>query len=180
MGRLWGTRPDPTARIARAVRRLLEADEPVLAGIDVQSPGAGTAGLAGQSAAIGPAIGAPTTVEFSGGEEEHAEWLREAGAMGIDPVTAGRSVWMHLVLTESRLVLVRRSRLTRRPVDVVGAWPVADVSRVEVPRNGSTVTVHRGEDRLRLELALAHKFLPDVYRDLPARLAGVQERARRR
>ncbi|HLV58307.1 MAG TPA: hypothetical protein VKY81_05480 [Natronosporangium sp.] len=79
-----------------------------------------------------------------------------------------------VALTPSRLLLVRRSRLTRRPREVVAAWPVLEVDRVEVPRNGSTLTIHRAGAALSLEPPQAHRSLPDVYRDLPERLARAQ------
>lgn len=174
MGRFHGKRPDRTATIAKRVARWLEPGEVVLAGIDVQSPGTHSAGFAGASGgAHAGAAGSPMT--FSGaGADQHRRWVHQAEQVGLDPEAAHTSIWMHLVLTSRRLLLIRCSRLTRRPLDVLGAWPVGDVEAIVVPRGGSSTTITVGGNELRLELPHSQKFLPDVYRELPARWADAR------
>ena len=67
---------------------------------------------------------------------------------------------------------VFKARLQRRNIPVythgyTRGYPT-DVDRIVVPRGSSTLRIVRGETELLLELPLAHKFLPEVYRELPA------------
>jgi hypothetical protein len=179
MGRLMGRRPDPTLAIARAARRHLGPGEHVLAAIYAQRPGTLRAGLSGgASGAVGATAGLPPRLPD---DEDQGPWLRDAAQIGLDDAMARRTIWLAIALTQSRLLLLRRSRLTRRPREVIAVWPLRDVDRIDVPRNGSVLTIHRAGAALRLDLPQAHRFLPEVYRDLPTRLAHAQaEQTRQR
>lgn len=180
MGRLMGRRPDPTPHVARAARRLLAPGEPVLAAVHVARPGTGQAELlAGASGAVRGAIQSTLPPRIQG-DDGFDEWLRQATGFGLAPDIARKAIHLTVVLTPGRVLLVRRSSLTRRPKEVIAAWSVLDIDRIEVPRNGNRLTLHRDGASLTLELPQAHRFLPDVYRDLPARLARAQEEERRR
>lgn len=174
MGRYFGRRPDRTEAYARAVRGALGPGEEVVAGVDVQTPGTTSAALqGGLSAGTAGAIGS-TAVTFRDGEDSPDRWSVEAVAMGLDLEAARPVVWAGVVLTSSRLLLVLRSRFTRRVTGVVGHWPVAEIDRIEVPRRSRRLTVHRGGRQLTFELALDHRFRPSVYDELDDRLAAVK------
>lgn len=167
MGRLIGKRPDATAAIAKAIRGHLQPGEQVLAGVYVQRPGTTNAQAAGgSSAGIAGALGTgPTFRHGRDGTDER--WLAQTAALGLEVDVARRSVFLSLALTTSRLLLVRRSRLTRRPREAIAAWPIPELDGIAVPRNGSTLVIRRAADELILELPQAHRFLPQVYRDIP-------------
>lgn len=169
MGRLIGKRPDDTRRIAKRVDRFLKPGEEVLAGVHLQQPGTFSAEMqSGTSAAVGAAMDLPPTFPEDDPNQERT-WRGQTGSVGIDEATAKRSMFVYLVITSSRLLILRRSRLLRwRPREVIAAWPLAEIERVEVPHNGERVTVRHGAGFLTFELPQTHKFLPQVYRDLPA------------
>lgn len=168
-------RRDPTPAITRAVRDHLSPGEEVVAGVHVQMPGTNSAAMTGAvSGAVGATVDLPPSLGDSD-DEGVRRWRGAAVAMGVDPEAVSRMIWSALALTTSRLLVLRRSRLTRRVVGVAAAWPVGEIE-VTVPRQGSTLTIHRGEMTLPFELPNAHKFLPDVYRELPQRLAEVRAR----
>ena len=176
MGRLFGRRPDRTSAIARSLKQHLGPGERVLAGVDVQTPGTSRAALqSGASGATGAAVG-NLPPSFGPDGPERAEWISEAIAMGIDPDDAGKVVWAVLALTSSRLILLRRSRLTRRVTGVLADWHLDEIDRIEVPRRGQRLTVSSGGATLTFELALAHKFRPAVYDELNDRLADAKTR----
>ena len=157
---------DRTASIARAIGRMLEPGERVLAAVTLNSPGTNEAAMAGgASGGVAGALGAPVTFP-PGQSRTHQTWLVESAAVGIDTALAARTVALHLAITSRRVILVRRSRLLARPRELLASWPLAQAD-VKVPRGGSHVDVWVGEHRVRLELPKAHKFLPDVYRQLP-------------
>lgn len=171
MGRFFGRRPDPTPAVRRALRgRVLPADEDVLAGVYVQRPGTDQAARdVATSAAIGSSTGIHGATFSTQGGAAWDRWAQDAVGPHQAGAAAHRSaIWFVLAVTTKRLVLVRRSRLTRRPRDIFAAWPLTDVDRIVVPRGSSTLRIVRGETELLLELPLAHKFLPEVYRELPA------------
>ena len=174
MGRFFGRRPDRTQAIGRAARRHLTTDEQVIAGVDVQRPGTTSAALqGGTSGAVGSAVGnLPPT--FTGGEMEASTWVVEATAAGIDERQARRIVWASLLLTSSRLMVLRRSRLSGKVKEPIFEWPIDEVERIDVPRNGDSITIQLADRSIRFELPLDHKFLPAVYRELPKRLASVK------
>ncbi len=181
MGRLMGRRPDPTRSVSRAVRRLLVPGEPVLAAVHVQRPGVFRASLlAGASGAIRGAIGSTLAPRVPDDDGAREAWLTEAKEFGLARDIAEKSAYLTVVLTPGRVLLMRRSPLTLRPKEVIAAWSVLDIERIEVPRNGSRLILHKADTSLAFELPQAHKFLPDVYRELPARLAAAQEEERRR
>lgn len=154
MGRLVGMRPDRTAAIARALRALLQQGENVLAAVEVQSPGAGV------------------QEESTGLQRKRALWREQVIALGIDSRYGERPAWLYLALTDRRVILAQRSRLTGSVRELLGAWPLQQLTALEVPRSGTTATLGFGERELRLELPQAHRFLPEVYRELPARWAA--------
>lgn len=169
MGRLFGRRPDLTQAIAPAVQGHLTPGERVLAAVHVQRPGTTSAGT---SAAVSGAVSGSVDLPPSfAGEEYDADgsWARTLTSMGVEPGIAGRAVWLTLVLTTTRLLLLRRSRLTGRLRELAGSWSLRDVERLDVPRRGNALTIHGGTTALELELPQAHRFLPDVYRELPSR-----------
>lgn len=176
MGRLIGRKPDPTPAVAKAVRPHLEPGERVLAGVHLQQPGTTAAQMSG--AAGGAVAGAlETGVRFERETDpEHRTWREQAAAFGIDATVAQRAVFVSLALTTSRLLLVRRSRLTRRPREVIAAWPLAELDAIAVPRNATTLRVRRGADELTFELPHPHRFLAPVYRELPQRFARAAAR----
>lgn len=167
MGRFWGRRPDQTEKIGRAIRHHLDGHETVIAGVHVQSPGTHAAGLAGGvSGAVAGATGTPFST--SGLDSaEHDRWEQEAARTNVDARSTRRAVNMYLVLTDRRLLLVRRSRLTGRAREVLAEWPLAEGGAIRVPRNAQALILEHAQGSLHLELPLAHKFLPDVYRELP-------------
>lgn len=174
MGRFVGRRPDRTAAISRAVRDHLEPAEEVLAGVDVQVPGTHSAALhGGVSGATGAAAGG-VPPSFRGGDTSHARWLADATSMDVDPAVATRLVWAAVALTSSRLIVLRRSRLTRRVNGLVVAWPIGEIERIEVPRQGRRLTVHRRGRTLTFELAVDHRFRPAVYDELPLLLDSIK------
>lgn len=121
------------------------------------------------------AVGATVGNAFSFSRDDPGPWLRVTGEFGIEPGIARRAVWLTIVLTNERLLLVRRSRLTKGLREVAGAWSLREIERIEVPRNGNSLTIHKPDAALRLELPHLHKFLPDVYRELPARFAEARD-----
>lgn len=160
---------DRTEAIAKALRGRLEPGERILAGVKVQTPGTRAAGAAGGgAAATASALSVGMTIPDAG-SGKHRMWQEQAGRFGIDARLAGKSVWLYLALTNERLILVRRSYLTGRPDETLAAWPVRAIDSLAVPRNGSSATIKVGGEALRLELPKSQKFLPDVYRELPAR-----------
>lgn len=169
MGRLFGKRPDPTAGVSKGVRKYLAPEETVVAGVYLQRPGTATASLqGGASGAVGATVDLPPSVPRDL-DPQTRDWFIQANELGIEMALAKRAVWLSVALTGSRLLLARRSRLTRRHRELIGKWPIEQVERIEVPRNGSTVAIHmRDGNELTLELPQAHRFLPQVYRDLPA------------
>lgn len=169
MGRLIGKRPDDTRRIAGRIARYLEPGEQVLAGVHLQSPGTNAAAMStATSGAASATVELPPTIG-DGDPKKEREWRKQSGAAGIDEKTANRSNFVYLVLTSSRLLVVRRSRVLRwQPRELIAAWPLDAVERIEVPRNGDRITVHYSGGALTFELPQAHKFLPQVYRDLPS------------
>ena len=163
---MTGRRPDKTNDIARRIQNDLTPGEQVLAGVHVQRPGTAAAGIEG--AAAGAAAGAltgshPTTLR---GEDSSRDWAAQLAAVGADPAAAN-TIRLILALTDRRLLLYVATRISGRPKEKVADWPLTQVDSVDVPRNGNTVKVTVAGTGLELELPQAHKFLPDVYRNLP-------------
>lgn len=182
MGRLIGKRPDDTRRIAKRVARYLEPGEQVLAGVHLQKPGTLSAAMeSGTSAAVGATMGLPPSFPDDDPKEKRG-WDKETGAAGIDAETAKRTHWVYLVLTSSRVLIVRRSRMLQwQARELIASWPLEEIERIEAPRNRGHITVHHVAGSFTFELPQAHKFLPQVYRDLPAiheETAGKVERHR--
>lgn len=170
MGRFFGKRPDLTTEIAGSIRTELLSGESVLAGVHVQRPGTNANAISGAaSGAVVGALGTPPTIP-GGDPEGTAEWRQEAERAGSDADSTAKAVWLILVITTKRVLLIRRSRLTGKPRGILAAWPVSRVAGIRVPRSGSSVHVDLEGASLQLELPVAHKFLPDVYRNLPKHL----------
>lgn len=172
-------RRDPTESIAKALRRHLEPGESVLAAVAVQTPGTNAAAIEGAgSGAVASAMDTGLSTS-SAGAGKHAVWLEQAQRVGIDASAASGATWLHVALTGGRVLLARRSRLTGRPRVLLAAWSLGVVEAIEVPRNGSSLTITVEGEPLRLELPKAHKFLPNVYRELAARLTKARDGAKR-
>lgn len=178
MGRLIGKRPDPTGAIAKAVRDHLDPGERVLAGVYVQQPGTlGAEMSGGVNAGLAGALGTP--ISFSREPDpEHLTWLEQTGRLGVDEGVAKRSIYLSLALTSSRLLVLRRSRLTRRTRELIAGWPLSEIDGLEVPRNREIIQVRVAGTVLTFELPHAHRFLPQVYRDLPKLFERAVERPR--
>ena len=173
MGKLFGKRPDRTGEIERRIQRQLKAGERLVAGVHVQRPGTNFAAMAGgASGAVGATMGLPPRIPDQD-PAERERWLAEVTAVGAGD-RAGRAIQLIVALTTHRLLLIRCGRVGGRPREVMVAWPVAQVESIEVPRNGSTLVLNIARESLTLELPLAHKFLPDVYRRLPRLLDEVR------
>ena len=159
MGRLVGVRPDRTDAIAKALRAQLQPGERVLAAVEVQTPGAGV------------------QEESAGLQRKRELWREQVLELGIDSRHGERPAWLYLALSDQRVIVAQRSRLTGGVRGLLGAWPLQQLTALEVPRSGTTATLAFGERELRLELPQAHRFLPEVYRELPARWAAARDAA---
>ena len=185
MGRFFGRRPDPTPAVRRALRRrFLDLDEEVLAGVFVQRPGTNSAATSGAGDA---GVSATTGVyaASSGGQDEDGKWLEWGAAAGnlpgVDPVVAKRAIFLTLALTDTRLLLVRRSRVLRgRHREVFASWLLMEIDQIKVPSRGSTLSITRGSVDLVFELPLNLKFLDPVYVELPTIFNSAQTHARRK
>ena len=167
----WG---DDTAKIARGVAQHLDPDEEVLAAVYVQRPGTRSAGVqggvnAGSAAAVGH-----DAATFSGGDERRVLWVDQADSVGIEPRLASRTIKFVVAVTTSRLLLVRRGYGTGRMRELLAAWPAGDLDRVAVPRGGNSLRIFRHGVELRCELPNEHRFIAQVYRDLPGIFSDVQ------
>lgn len=155
----------------------------MLAGVYVQRPGTnhatiGGAGNAGVSATTG------VYAASSGNKEEDSKWLKWGTAAeklpGVDPVVVKRTIFLTLALTDTRLLLVRRSRVLRgRHRELFASWLLTEIDQIKVPRGGSTVSIARGSANLVFELPLSLKFLHRVYVELPSLFERVRTHAPR-
>lgn len=179
LGRVFLARyPDDTKMLARRLKSHIEPGESVLAAVFVQCPGTNSAALragvsAGGSAALGH-YGATMSSE----DKRFEAWNTQAEELGIDPALARRTVKFVVAVTTSRLLLVRRARTTGRVCEMLAAWPVIEVDRLTVPRGGNSLRIFRDGVELRCELPNEHRFIGQVYRDLPNILAEAQATAR--
>jgi len=163
---------DPTGRIARAVRGLLEPGEDVVLAVKVQRPGTHSAQLEG--AATGAISGATDTpyAARGGTDPDHARWLEQAVSLGIAPEAAQRVIHLFLVITSSRVLLVRRSRLMGRAQELIAAWPRTSLRASKITATSHTVQLEVDGAPLHLELPKAAKHLPAAYREIAGHLAG--------
>lgn len=152
---------DITEKLARRLDDRLEAGEQVLAGVALDARGTTSAALSGGArAAVGVASVAP--------DGDLAEVRRQHESIGVNGVR------FYLLLTDARLVLVRRNAIGRA-AEVVLAVPVGEVDSIAIGNRSSTVTVNLADGRtLDLETPKAVKFLPPVYLELPARLEAAK------
>jgi len=155
----------------------LAPDETVLAGLHVQRPGTFAAELiGGLNGAVAGAVGNSSFVSGGAKDPKTNEWLNHAAELGIDPALAQRTLRMYFVLTDRRLVLIRRSRLTGRPRELLATWPLIELERIRVHRGSRDFRLTiAGVDGLRLELPNDHRFLPGAYREVPKRLAAARK-----
>ena len=170
--------PDDTKLIAGRIARHLESGETVLAAVFVQSPGTISARMQGGASAGGSAALGHYGGDFPGGDKRHALWKQQFEQLGIDPELAQRTTKVVVAVTTSRLLLVRRRTATGRMRELLAAWPAGEIDRVTVPRRGNSLRIFRDGAELRCELPNEHRFLADVYRDLPAIFAEVQATSR--
>lgn len=185
MGRFFGRRPDPTPAIRRALRRrFLDLDEKVLAGVYVQRPGTNSAALGGAGNAGVSASTGIYSVSWGSEDEDHEwlEWGMAAGNLpGVDPVVAKRTIFLSVALTDTRLLLVRRSRVLRgRHREVFASWLLTEIDYLKVARGGNTLSIARGGAALVFEFPLSVKFLDRVYVELPALFDKAKAHARRK
>lgn len=175
MGRFAGRRPDPTNGLARAVRGHLEPGEEVRAGIFAQRPGTFSAALEGAAGgATAGALDAPMSFRSDRGDADAVEWSEQLVRLGAPSDLARRTVHAAVVLTSDRLLVLRRSNLTRRVKGLVLALPVQTVETIEVSTRSSDLLIRCPDGFVHLELPQAHRFLPEVYRELPRLLREVQ------
>lgn len=172
LAKAFGRWADDTEKIARRIGHYLEPGESVLAAVFVQRPGTKSAAVrGGASAAVSAAVGAVSEIFASGSapreDKRHQLWLRQAVAFGIDPQAAGRTIRLVVAVTTVRVLLVRRGYVTGGMHELLAAWQLTDIDRIDVPRNGNSLRLLRAGDELRCELPNAHRFIAQVYRDLP-------------
>lgn len=183
MARFFGRRPNPTPSISRALRRrFLHPGEQVLAGVYVQRPRTNRASLGGAASA---GIGATTGVYAAslGKSEGEARWLEWALEMqrvtGVDAAVAKRTSFVTLALTDTRVLLVRRSRLWRLlHREELISWPLPEIDHIKVGHAKLTLTLAHDRGVLQFELPLSIKFLDRVYVDLPKLFSRALEDAR--
>lgn len=165
----WG---DDTKRIARQMKQYLDAGETVIAAVYLQRPGTTNASVQGGAAgattgAVGADTGIYSSAPFRRRDPHIDRWVDETGAMGVEPQVARRAIKLALAVTKSRLVLAYRSYVTGRVQGVLVAWPLERVEAVVVPRRERSLTITADNADLRCELPNEHRFIADVYRDLP-------------
>lgn len=158
--------PDDTEMIARRIADYLEPGETVLAAVFVQSPGTNSAGL---EAGLGN-YGA----HFYDEDERNVLWMKQTETLGIDPKLAKRASKLVVAVTTSRLLLVRRGSVTGRMRELLAAWPAGELDRVAVPRRGNSLRIFGEGAELKFELPNEHRFIAQVYRDLPDIFSEVQ------
>lgn len=154
---------DPTDRLAKRLRRLLEPGELVLVAVPMNQLGTMSAALGG----IARATDVVPTVE----RDHEGDDIRERHrALGIDGVR------FHLVLTDQRLVLVRRNALGMA-AGVTLTVPIMEVESIGVTARSMHVPVELTDGRrIELETPKALKHLPSVYREIPSRLEAARRR----
>jgi len=145
------------------VRHLLVDGEVVVAGVEL--------GLAGLAAA---SLGAAATAGDSAPSFRHDAELARSKAQAED--AGAKGVRFYLVLTDSRLLLVRRSVLGRAREAALDVG-VEEVEAIRSRPQSHLVVVELADGRrIELETPKAFKFLPDVYREL-GRLLDQQRKA---
>lgn len=152
---------DITERLARRLRDRLDPGERVLAGVSLNAKGT-------MSASISGAARASTGVPSVAPDGELADVRRDHADLGVTGVR------FHLLLTDRRVVLVRRNAfgLAR---EVTFAAPLAEVDSIQVSTRSTAVPLRLVDGRvLELETPKAPRFLPPVYADLPSRLAAAR------
>lgn len=152
---------DATKRMEKWLGGRLGSDEVVLAGVSAHREGTTSAAMLGATSAI---LGA----EAGSGVSFRDVPDRDGGA---GDGQAALSPYLYLVLTSRRVLVVRRSALGR-PKDVAFEAPVEAVDALRLkPSAGRLELLLHGGHALTFETPKAPKFLPEVYRRLPALLA---------
>lgn len=150
---MWRRR-DKTRSIGTQVRGLLRAGEAVRAGVEVALPGR----MAAQLAAAARASDGLASFRD---DPELARSAEQARAMGIE----GKNFF--LVLTDARLLLVRRSAFARAKEAQLDV-PLSEVDAIRVRKQVGRIDLHLTDGRtIELETPRAFKFLPLVYERLP-------------
>lgn len=164
---------DPSPRIAGVLQRggVLAPDEVLQVVVPVQRPGTYGAQLEGGVRA-GTSGGLGTHVYSTKANPASAagwnQWAAElVTSYGVEPQAARKAIRLYLVVTDQRVMVIRRHYLTGRPREVLISWPLADVDQVGISAAQQAVWVTRGEAGLRLELPKSLNHLPAVYRELP-------------
>lgn len=164
----WG---DDTEKIARQISGFLDPGEEVLAAVYVQRPGTRSARIqGGASGATAGAIGADTgnfAFSIRDGAAEPATTGQKHGAAGVDPRRGREAIKLIFALTPARALLVGRSYLTGRVGDLLAAWPLREIEEVNVPQNGNSLRIVVAGTEVHCELPNDHRFIAQVYRDLP-------------
>lgn len=146
---------DRTKAITSAIGSQLSEGEAVLGAVSVALPGVGAARIVSAGRVADGHFPAQAGVDHIAREG--------AAAFGID------GLQFHLVVTDARLLLVRRS-VFGRAKQVVLVLPLGEVAAFRLPRASQTYVLEHIDGRsLKLELPKAPKFLPEVYTALPAR-----------
>ena len=150
---MWRRR-DKTSSIGRRVGHLLRPGEAVRAGVELSLPGRKAAQLAG----------AARSADGTYAHRDDPELVRsieQARDLGIE----GQSFF--LVLTDARVLLVRRSAFGRAK-DAVVDVPLAEVDAIHARKQADRIDLSLVDGRtIKLEVPRAFKFLPLVYERLP-------------
>ncbi len=159
---------DATKRMHRWLGGRLGSDEVVLAAVSVHREGTTSAAMLGATSAI---LGA----EAGSGVSFRDVPTRDAGG---DQGQAALGPFLYLVLTSRRVLVVRRSAFGR-PKGVAFEAPVEEVQAMGLkPRASRVELLLSGDHSLTFETPKAPKFLPEVYRRLPALLTEAKRTGR--
>lgn len=156
-------RSDPTEALARRLRRLLDPGEVVFAGVKLIERGS-------MSGAVSDAASAAAGSPVLGRADERLLARRQRHrAIGI------QGYRFYLLLTDARLLLVRRNSMFGFAREVTFQAPIGDVAELRVTRQSSNVTIRlTSGETLELETTRPIKRLPPVYLELPQRLVIAQ------
>jgi len=155
---------DATTRLRRRLAGRLHSNETVSAAVSVHRPGTTAAALGGGAGGAVAAVSG-TGVTFD-----------DAPADSGDRSVLDAGPYLYLVLTSHRVLVLRRS-VFGRAKDVVLDASLDEVQAIEMKPNSSRIELRLSGDRTyAFETPKAPKFLPEVYRRLPALLAEARKR----
>lgn len=150
---MWRRR-DKTRSIGKQVGHLLHPGEEVRAGVEVALEGR----LSAQLAAASRAADGLAAVRDDPDLERSKQQARSMGVEGEN---------FFLVLTDARVLLVRRSAFARAKEAQVDV-PLSEVDAIRVLKQSGRLDLHLTDGRtIELEVPRAFKFLPLVYERLP-------------